>query len=386
MLERIGQVVLALVMRPATARSYRARSVAALIFAGCLAGTTLIPAPALAKKSFKEVSSLLELIQLMVEDDQDEAATKRAAAAPRPSAVPAAPSRNSRSSALEPRGFTDAVPPRAGRAEPGSALSREPRLPGSAAAPRPEQLARVEPQQVAQARDPERGETVLERPRPELDPIGQRVGRFLVYPSFTLAGEVDDNIFRDDSGTKTDFITKLRPRLRVRSDWSRHALTFEADADIGIYYDNNSENYEDARIGTAGRLDIDGDTFAAGGLNFQKLHEDRGSPDEAGGRNPTEFNVLTGNAELFRQFGRFNGTINAEAKGIDFNDADAFIGGVVTEINNDDRDRTIVTAAGRVGYEIFRTTRPSYAAKGTGGSTTAPPTMPASTETPSASP
>ncbi len=325
----------------------------ALTVALCLGLSLLTPAPAMAKKSLKDATSLLELFQIMVEDDEDDAERPRSEEADAQPVSTTIPLQSANAAAADLGDRRKPIVASSGRgAVAVPSPVREPQPLRSASAPQAQQLARVDPQQIAQASDPERGETVLERARPELDPLGQRVGSFLVYPSFTAQGVVDDNIFRDDSDTKTDLIGRLRPGLRVRSDWSRHELIFNADADIGIYLDNTSENYEDARVGTAGRLDIDGNTFAGGGINFQKLHEDRGSPDDVGGRNPTEFFVLSGNAELFRQFGRFNGTFDVEAERIDFDDASGIAGGVVRTINNDDRDRTIVTVTGRAGYEI----------------------------------
>ena len=150
---------------------------------------------------------------------------------------------------------------------------------------------------------PGRGETVLSRERPDLDPLGLPIGGLQAFPSLTVEGQVNDNVFRDDGGEKADFITTIRPRVAVRSDWPVHALTFDLNGAIGIYADNSSENFEDVRVGTGGRFDIDSETYIGAGANFQQLHEDRGSPDDVNGREPTEYNVLTGNAELFRRFG-----------------------------------------------------------------------------------
>src|SRR3546814_18048169 len=50
---------------------------------------------------------------------------------------------------------------------------------------------------VAQEVD-ERKITVATRPKPELDPIGVRIGSFLLYPSIDLGLEFDDNVYRTE--------------------------------------------------------------------------------------------------------------------------------------------------------------------------------------------
>lgn len=209
------------------------------------------------------------------------------------------------------------------------------------------------PTQLTQAQDPPRGETVLSRERPDFDPIGLRIGAFQAFPSLTVEEQFNDNVFRTDGNEKADLITTIRPRLAVRSDWSRHSLLFDIDGAIGLFYDNDSEDYEDARVGASGRLDIDSETYLAALGNFQQLHEDRGSPDDVSGREPTEFNVWTGGGELFRRFGPLSATASGRFERLNFVDVDSLVGTTLTEINNDDRDRDVITSSGKLAYELL---------------------------------
>jgi hypothetical protein len=43
------------------------------------------------------------------------------------------------------------------------------------------------------------GQSVRTRPRPELDPLGIRVGSFRFYPSLEIGGRYEDNVFRSPS-------------------------------------------------------------------------------------------------------------------------------------------------------------------------------------------
>src|SRR6266699_1072721 len=52
----------------------------------------------------------------------------------------------------------------------------------------------------------ERGQSVVERPRPEYDPLGIRFGSFFLYPRAELDEVYNDNVFATKTGTKSDFI------------------------------------------------------------------------------------------------------------------------------------------------------------------------------------
>jgi hypothetical protein len=195
---------------------------------------------------------------------------------------------------------------------------------------------------------PERGETVLTRDRPELEPMGVRVGSFLVLPSITGAEEFNSNIFATPDEEVSDFITHVLPSLIIDSDWAVHRLTFRADADIGVYADNEDENFQDYRVGAAGRLDISSMSHFALGADFKHLHEARDSPDDVGGAEPTEFNDIAATAEFYQEFGRFRARVLGTFDDLNFDD----VPGAGGDINNDDRDRYETEGTVRLGYEL----------------------------------
>jgi len=202
----------------------------------------------------------------------------------------------------------------------------------------------------------ERGQTVRGRSRPDYDPQGYPVGAFVILPEMVVAPTFDDNIFRDERGERADLITVLSPTVAVESDWSRHSLNVEAGADIGLYYDNDDEDYEDFNFGADGRVDITRNTFVALDASFQNLHEDRGSPDDVRGSEPTEFDRITAEARGSHRFGRFTGSIGGEFLRTDFDDTPR--AGGLADINNDDRDRNRYEGFAQLSYEIV----PDYSA------------------------
>ena len=105
---------------------------------------------------------------------------------------------------------------------------------------------------------------------------------------------------------------------------------------------------EDFSLAANGRLDVLRSTALNGGLGFSREHEERGSPDDVDGREPTIFYVLGGQAGVSHRFNRVWGDLTQEVRHLDFDDTPALGGG---DINNDDRDRMEYNTRLRVGYD-----------------------------------
>ena len=101
--------------------------------------------------------------------------------------------------------------------------------------------------------------SVLDRPKPELHPLGVRAGSSLIFPKVELGTAYDDNVFATENNEEGDFLFQVLPTVTVQSDFSRHALKFSAGADIGRYADQTSENYIDYFFTGGGRFDVTGD-------------------------------------------------------------------------------------------------------------------------------
>jgi hypothetical protein len=207
----------------------------------------------------------------------------------------------------------------------------------------------------------DRGETVTNRQRPELDPLGMRAGSFLIYPRLGLQEAYNNNIFAAESDEQGDFITLVRPQLDVRSDWTNHAVDLHAGATIGRHADEMDEDFNDFSVGASGRLDITGRSNLRGDVSYNQLHEGRGSPDDVrrqGGSPPVEPTVFkVGSAFLtYTQWlGRFLLELDGAADRLDYDNVRREDGAI---INNDDRDRTLVAGGSKLGYEFL----PGYTA------------------------
>jgi hypothetical protein len=208
----------------------------------------------------------------------------------------------------------------------------------------------VRDQQAVVRPRPERGETVRNRARPELDPLGIRRGAFIVLPGLDVREVYNDNIFSDDEDKIDDFITLVSPKLRARSNWRNHQLNLGASATIGRYATEPDENFEDFSVGLDRRLDITRRNQLRLGGSYNQLHEGRGSPDDVRGVEPTVFTVGLGFLTYAYQGGRALLELDASADRLEYENVRAGDGSI---INIDERNRTIWTGGLKIGYEFL---------------------------------
>lgn len=190
--------------------------------------------------------------------------------------------------------------------------------------------------------------TVNDRQRPELDALGAKAGGFTIYPSIEIDETYNDNIFATDTGTIDDFITTVRPAVRIASDWNQHFLGFNASADIVRYWDNDAEDHETANLTVDGRVDIRRDTNVTAAVGYEKGSEERGSVDDAGGLTPTDFDVMSYDVGVFNRWNRVSIRADGSLRDRDFDDVRT----TGATVNNDDRDRDEYKLDLRGGYEI----------------------------------
>jgi hypothetical protein len=178
---------------------------------------------------------------------------------------------------------------------------------------------------------------------------GIRIGSFLLNPGAELVYEHNDNVFYSEKDQKSDSIFHLRPWANLKSNWSRHQLNLDIKADIGRHDSLGSEDYEDLVFALGGRVDIKRSTFL--GFEFAKtqLHEERTSPDKAGGIEPNKFKYDNFNISLDHTFNRLQviGKLNRSESDYDNN-----LNGNLVIINNNDRDHTKDNSSIRLQYDL----------------------------------
>jgi len=195
--------------------------------------------------------------------------------------------------------------------------------------------------------------------RNEDDPyaaLGLDVGGLTVFPVLRAGIIVSDNPANSSTDRKGDIGARLRPSLRVTSDWIRHELSIDGSGDF-VFYNEQSEN--DARAADVRarlRLDVLRSTtlaLDAGYVLTQENGSDSEVPDTAiGNRTDQSFSQ---NVILTHRTGLLATTLRAGSVWQYYGDVDLAGGG--KEINSD-REYVEPQAALRVSYEASPAMRP----------------------------
>jgi hypothetical protein len=198
----------------------------------------------------------------------------------------------------------------------------------------------------------ERGQTVVERPRPELDPLGLRLGQFFFFPRGEVAEAYDDNVFATKSAPRSDFITILRPSVDVISNFARHAVNLRAAAEVGRYADHVSENYTDYYTSVDGRYDLTRAVALFGSGKWERLHEGRDDPNAIGGTaEPPVYDQFTGTVGVAQRGLRIGYAADFTIRRLQYDTVKAIGGGIIDESA---RDVNIYEGSARGSYEILK--------------------------------
>lgn len=192
--------------------------------------------------------------------------------------------------------------------------------------------------------------TAGERLSADHAPMGIKAGSFLIIPKADLDVTHSDNIYATTNNTESDMITTLRPEVKVKSNWNRHALNAMARQETVRYNDNRSENHNNLTLAADGRVDIMRDTSIGGGVSFARDHEDRGNPNSlASNSKPVEYTTSIARLGLYRGLGRASARFDTEAKKLDYKDGYTSAGAFV---DNGQRDRDEYTNSLRLGWQF----------------------------------
>jgi len=144
---------------------------------------------------------------------------------------------------------------------------------------------------------------VTGRQRPELDPVGIRLGSFLWKPALGVGLVYDDNVLATDEDTKQDVAMVVAPAFRLSSELARHSLALEGGAQLTRYREQTGEDTDQFFIRGDGRLDATRNLTLDGNAGFARLRESRIDPDSAGERKPIIYYSAFGDFGIDRRFG-----------------------------------------------------------------------------------
>ncbi len=194
-----------------------------------------------------------------------------------------------------------------------------------------------------------RADTPLNRPRPDYDPLGVRMGSFLVFPSIGVAGTYDTNVFATEHDTKSDFIFSTMPGLSIKSDWNQDAVQLNVNGLVRKYASLSTEDTNNFSVELLGRYDIGYSQYLAVDALYALTHEDRSSPNAVFGKNPTEYHVTGADLTYVRQPGKLGLRVDTTLTSYDYNNTASSTGATIVQ---DFRDRIEYVIAPRLTYEI----------------------------------
>ena len=187
-------------------------------------------------------------------------------------------------------------------------------------------------------------------------PKGMEFGKFLVLPSAELEEGWNSNVYATASNVKGDTFTEFKPELKLRSRFDQHALNMDASADAIRFNRLSSDNRVDGQLFVNGRYDLSRTSEINGSVLGAMGHEDRTSPDNANGKEPTPTRTLDANVGAATRGSQVTASGNLEGARYLFGNVNTS-GGIPLLFSRRDRTEATVTAKG--GYEF----RPSYSAQ-----------------------
>ena len=202
-------------------------------------------------------------------------------------------------------------------------------------------------------------ETVLKRARPDYDPLGIRMGSFIIHPTLAVAGTYDSNVFATPSATKSDFFVTEIPSLSIGSHWNQHALALNPSGAFKQYASLSTENVNNFTAEASGRYDISNGEYLSMDAIYELLHEDRQDPNSvfnatnpvfSTSKNPIEYKVMGADLVYVHQKSRLGFRIDNTITAYDFNNASTASGVTIPE---NFRDRIEYVVAPRLNYEII---------------------------------
>lgn len=143
------------------------------------------------------------------------------------------------------------------------------------------------------------------RGRGDYEPLGRRVGGFMLHAGVDLSASTNDNVFASETSTESDIGYSISPYARLSSNWSRHSLGFAAGADFDRFQDFDSEDTQSNYLATFGRLDVGRDTNINGNLRVGNQTEPRTAPDAGTLPEPVEYQQTDASIGVEHTINRF---------------------------------------------------------------------------------
>lgn len=179
------------------------------------------------------------------------------------------------------------------------------------------------------------------------DPVGIRLGNFVLFPEVEFSGSYYSNVFRSPSA-QDDVAANVLPAFRVVSDWSRHAVELRASGDLSYFSDFDSEDDRGYLVEARGRLDLARRTNVQALLSHERAQESRSALDASSVGPRASVTTERAEAALNHRFNRLSLQFRGSVGDFRYGDIEAL--GLRTI--NSDRDYTQTEETVRAAWEF----------------------------------
>ena len=193
---------------------------------------------------------------------------------------------------------------------------------------------------------------VMQRAQFGHDPVGGRLGGLMLYPSLELMENFDDNIYAAKNNKKSDFVSRIKPKLDLRTLNTQRGFQAILEAEKGLYKNRSKENYTDVQGRFSPYWTILRSLTVRADLLHQKLHEQRSDPDATLNNASVQPITYDRTAALFAgkyKRDRFGLELSAERTYLDFDNGTTMAG---QSLINDDRNRFENTVGAELSCDI----------------------------------
>ncbi|MCB1519255.1 MAG: outer membrane beta-barrel protein [Hyphomicrobiaceae bacterium] len=179
------------------------------------------------------------------------------------------------------------------------------------------------------------------------DPVGIRIGSFVMFPEIEIGGSGYSNVLRSQN-PQSDVAIDVRPTVRVVSDWNRHALEFSVASTLSFYNEFDSENDRAYRLEARGRVDITSRTNVQAFAAREYSQESRSAIDANAAGERADLTLHRGGGTISHRFNRLTLQLRGSVNDYQYSDVD--VGGVTQ--SNRDRNYTATEEAIRATWEF----------------------------------
>jgi hypothetical protein len=164
---------------------------------------------------------------------------------------------------------------------------------------------------------------VLQRARPEYDPLGIHLGSFTLNPQLVITETYDDNIYARNQGVVGDELTSVTGGLGAQSMGSRASFSANGSFTSNQYLHNSVEDYLDFQGNVATSDSIGSSTTLSATGQFNRAHLSRQDPSfPAIAVTPPSFDTAGGALDIRHTLVRGNVDLNVQLLSYDYHDAE----------------------------------------------------------------